>query len=149
MKFLRSIIIFTFTITLPLNSFTQVTNPNVYINEYNKLVSGIGETAKTYDYVMAIYNEYSPVLNNNNSSYSDKQIAVSGLKWLFPYLMNGAFYYSEHNNQMKALSFAEAYIDTYVNPAMKTAELSVNELYPTLAFFAASNNYNQKTMIRL
>ncbi len=144
MKFLRSIIIFTFTITLPLNSFAQVTDPNVYINEYNKLVSGIGETAKTYDYVMAIYNEYSPVLNNNNSSYSDKQIAVSGLKWLFPYLMNGAFYYSEHNNQMKALSFAEAYIDTYVNPAMKTAELSVNELYPTLAYFAASNNYNQK-----
>lgn len=144
MKSTCSIIIFTFTITLHLNSFAQVTEPNIYIDEYNRLISEIGETAKTYDYVMAIYNEYSHVLNNNNSSYSDKQIAVSGLKWLFPYLMNGAFYHSEHNNQIKALSFAEAYIDTYVNPAMKTAGLSVNELYPTLAYFAASNNYNQK-----
>lgn len=144
MKHLFPIILFAFTITSSVCSYAKVTDPNVYINEYNKLVSGIGETAKTYDFVMAIYNEYSPVLNNSSSSYSDKQIAVSGLKWLFPYLMNGAFYYSEHNNQNKALSFAEAYVDTYINPSMKTAELAANELYPTLAYFAASNNYNQK-----
>lgn len=132
------------SLLLPLDVAANVTDPNIYINEYNKLVSSIGETAKTYDYVMAIYNEYAPTLNSSNCSYSDKQIAVSGLKWLFPYLMNGAFYYSEHNNQGKALTFAEAYVDTYVNPAMKTAGLSVNELYPTLVYFAASNNYNQK-----
>lgn len=144
MKIIHSIILTASSLLLPFGVSANVTDPNIYINEYNKLVSSIGETAKTYDYVMAIYNEYAPTLNSSNSSYSDKQIAVSGLKWLFPYLMNGAFYYSEHNNQGKALTFAEAYVDTYVNPTMKTAGLSVNELYPTLAYFAASNNYNQK-----
>lgn len=144
MKIIHSIILAASSLLLPLGVAANVTDPNIYINEYNKLVSSIGETAQTYDYVMAIYNEYAPTLNSSNSSYSDKQIAVSGLKWLFPYLMNGAFYYSEHNNQGKALTFAEAYVDTYVNPTMKSAGLSVNELYPTLAYFAASNNYNQK-----
>jgi tetratricopeptide (TPR) repeat protein len=129
---------------LPLQSFAKVSDPNVYINEYNKLVSQVGETDKSYDYVMSVYNEYSPVLNDTNSSYSDKQIAISGLKWLFPRLINGAFYYSEHNNLLKALSFAESYIDTYINPAMESADLSINALYPTLTYFAASNNYNQK-----
>lgn len=120
----------------------NVTDPNIYINEFNRLVSASGESTKTYDYVLAVYNEYYPVLNNSGSSYSDRQIAVSGLKWLFPYLMNGAFYYSEHNNQKKALSFAEAYIDTYTNPLMSSACLDAGSYYPTLAYFAASNNYN-------
>lgn len=143
MNILR-LILLAVTIFLPQCVGAKVTDPNVYINEYNKLVAGIGETSKTYDYVMAVYNEYIPVLNSANSSYSDKQIAVSGLKWLFPYLMNGAFYYSGQNNQGKALEFAEAYVDTYINPLMKSAGLAVNELYPTLAYFAASNNYNRK-----
>lgn len=144
MKFLHFISLFAVAIVLPLHSLAKVSDPNVYINEYNKFVSEVGETDKSYDYVMAIYDEYSPVLNDTGSSYSDKQIAVSGLKWLFPYLLNGAFYYSEHNNQLKALSFAESYINTYIHPAMEAAGLSVNALYPTLAYFAASNNYNQK-----
>lgn len=144
MKFLHYISLFTIAIMLPLHSVAKVTDPNVYINEYNKLVSDVGETDKSYDYVMAIYNEYSLVLNDTDSSYSDKQIAISGLKWLFPYLINGAFYYSEHNNQQKALSFAESYINTYINPVMEAVGLSINALYPTLVYFAASNNYNQK-----
>lgn len=144
MKIIQYIILSATSLLLPLNVSANVTDPNIYIDEYNKLVSSLGETARTYDYIMAIYNEYAPVLNSPTSSYSDKQIAASGLKWLFPYLMNGAFYYSEHNNQGKALSFAEAYIDTYINPLMKATGLTVSELYPTLAYFAASNNYNQK-----
>jgi tetratricopeptide (TPR) repeat protein len=129
---------------LPLCVSAEITNPNIHINEYNRLVASIGVTSRTYDYVMEVYNEYSPILSNTNSSYSDKQIAAFGLKWLFPYLMNGAFYYSEHNNQSKALEFAEAYVDTYINPLMKESDLSVNDLYPTLAYFAASNHYNQR-----
>ncbi len=58
--------------------------------------------------------------------------------------MKGAYYYSQQNDQKKALSFAEAYIDTYINPALNGAGLTVNDLYPTLAYFAASNNYNRK-----
>lgn len=144
MKLSHLIITFVSLLPLPLHSFAKVTDPNVYIAEYNKLVAGTGETDRSYDYVMAVYNEYSAVINSPVSSYSDKQIAVSGLEWLFPYLMNGAFYHSEHNNQRKALSFAEAYIDTYIHPEMKSGRLTVNELYPTLAYFAASNNYNRK-----
>lgn len=144
MKIIHAIILSTTLLLLPAGVSANVTDPNIYINEYNKLVSSLGETARTYDYVMSIYNEYAPSLNNAGSSYSDKQIAASGLKWLFPYLIDGAFYYSEHNNQAKALIFAEAYIDTYVNPIMRSAGLTINELYPTLAYFAASNNYNQK-----
>lgn len=157
-------------IAMPLCSMAKVTDSKVHIKEYNRLVSEMGETDKTYDYIMSVYNEYSSALNNkdgddkntavkkvyvggfaalvrgsiSSGNNSDKQIAVSGLKWLFPYLMNGAFYYSEHNNQNKALSFAEAYVDTYTNPSMKSAGLVVSDLYPTLAYFAASINYNQK-----
>lgn len=144
MKVLYSIILSVAAMVLPQCVFAKVTDPGIYINEYNKLVAGAGETSKTYDYIMGVYNEYSSALHDANSSYSDKQVAASGLKWLFPHLMNGAFYYSELNNQAKALTFAEAYVDTYINPLMSRAGLEVNELYPTLAYFAASNNYNRK-----
>lgn len=137
-------ILYVVTMFLPLYARAKVTDPSTYINEYNKIVAVNGETGQAYDCVITAYTEYSSVLNNTISLYSDKQVAISGLKWLFPYLMNGAFYYSEHNNQSKALEFAEAYLDTYTNPLMNTAELSVNDLYPTLAYFAASNCYNQK-----
>lgn len=144
MNRIQTILVSAVAIVMPLCANAAVTDPNIYISEYNKLVSGFGESARTYDYVMSVYNEYMPVLDNAGSSYSDRQIAVSGLKWLFPYLMNGAFYYSEQNKQEKALDFAEAYIDTYVHPLTKSAGLTVNELYPTLVYFAASNNYNHK-----
>jgi len=127
-----------------LSTRAKVTDPNIYIREYDKLVSEIGESNKSYDYIMAVYKEYAQVIENNNSTYSDNQTAVSGLKWLFPYLIKGAFYYSGQNNQNRALDFAEAYLDTYINPSIRSAGLSVNELYPTLAYFAASNNYNLK-----
>ena len=131
-------------IFIPRGIEAKVIDPNVYINEYNSLVSAQGENSRSYDYVMAVYNEYMPVLNNDKSSYSDKQVAASGLQWLFPYLMNGAFYYSECNNQTKALAFAEAYVNTYIHPAMQDTRLEVNQAYPTLAYFAASNNYNRR-----
>lgn len=144
MRLLKLIILCTVVVVSPAGSNAKVTDPEVYMAEYNRLASGTGGMSKAYDYIMSIYNEYSGVLKSAASSYSDRQIAVVGLKWLFPYLMNGAFHYSERNNQPKALTFAEAYVDTYVNPSMSDAGLAVNELYPTLAYFAASNNYNQK-----
>lgn len=121
-----------------------VTNPEVYIKEYQKLTGGAGESSTAYDYALSVFRECSGVLENSTSSYSDRQVAAAGLQWVFPYLMNGAFYYSGHNDQSKALSFAEAYVDTYINPSMKDAALTPNELYPTLAYFVASNNYNRK-----
>lgn len=114
MKLPQSIIFLTILLASPLCTYAKVTNPNIYINEYNKLAKETGETAKTYDFVMAVYNEYILALDNNDNPYSDKQVAVAGLKWLFPYLMDGAFYYSAHNDQAKALICAEAYIDTYI-----------------------------------
>lgn len=144
MKLLRSFIFLMTASLLHMSTHAAVTDPNVYINEYNRMVAAGGETAKVYDYIMAVYNEYAPVLDYSGSSYSDKQIAVSGLQWLFPYLINGAFYYSERNNQAKALTYAEAYIDTYTHPMMSNAGLQPNETYPTLAYFAASCNYNSK-----
>ena len=144
MKRYRAIFICLAIVLCSICTEARVTDPNVLVKEYEMLTKSKGETPETYDYILAAYNEYYHVLNNASSKYSEKQIATSGLKWLFPYLMNGAFYYSEHNNQTKALRFAEAYVDTYIHPSMKSAGLTVNELYPTLAYFAASNNYNQK-----
>ncbi len=145
MKRFCAIILFLVTLlSWPSAAVASVADPNVYINEYNRLVGASEENSKTYDYLLSVYNECYPVLNNSGSSYSDNRKATATLKWLFPYLMNGAFFHSEHNNQTKALKFAEAYVDTYINPSMKSAGLTVNELYPTLAYFAASNNYNKK-----
>lgn len=121
----------------------KVTDPGVFIDHYAALAVP-GNEVKTYDYLMKVFQEYYPVISNPGSEYSDIQFATAGLKWVFPHLMEGAFYYSEHNDQQRAVQFAEAYVDTYIHPSMKSAGLEVNQLYPTLSYFAASHNYNQR-----
>lgn len=130
---------------MPLAAVANVTDPGQYIKEYNSLLSGIGETPKSYEFLMRIYQEYSSALKDANSSDSDRQSAITGLKWIFPYLANGVIYFFNQENEegkAKALPFAEAYIDTYLNPAMASAELIVDQTaYPTIANFAASSNF--------
>lgn len=130
---------------MPLAAVANVTDPGQYIKEYNSLLSGIGETPRSYEFLMRIYQEYSSALKDANSSDSDRQAAITGLKWIFPYLANGVIYFFNQENEegkAKALPFAEAYIDTYLNPAMASAELIVDQTaYPTIANFAASSNF--------
>lgn len=125
-------------------TYAKTTDPETYISQYSSSISQSGQTSRSFDYALKAYREYYPIVENSNSSYSDVRLAVSGLKWAMPILMDGAFFHSENNNQSQALQFAEAYVDSYTNSLMKKEGVATNELYPTLAYFAASNNYNKR-----
>lgn len=122
----------------------KVTDPNVYISEYNKIVAQSGKSTQSFDFLMNVFKEYYPLIENGNSDYSDRQVAVTGLKWMFPYLKEGAVFYSERNNPNRAREFAEAYVDIYTHPAMQPAQLQADAMYPNLTYFAASGCYNTK-----
>lgn len=64
MKLPHSIIAILIAISAPLHLFASVTDPNLHLAEYNRIVAETGENDKSYDYVMGIYNEYAPVLNS-------------------------------------------------------------------------------------
>ena len=63
-----------------------------------------------YDYLMDSYENFMKVVEApDNSQYIGG--AKNRLRALYPYLLNGAVYYSEQKQPSKALDFAAAYID--------------------------------------
>lgn len=63
---------------------------------------------------------------------------------IYPYLQNGAIYYSQVKEQASALFFAQSYVDATLMPVLSDLNLVKNEYYPTMVYFAASGTFNAK-----
>lgn len=109
--------------------------------EFIKSHDSNGETQDNYNTLYLVYKEYTDILKNN-PSYSLHKQAVAGLREIHPHLIDGAFYFTGKNNQSKTLMFAEAYLDISLLEEMKDSNLPLSPDYPTIAYFAASKNYN-------
>lgn len=102
------------------------------------------DKASVYSALHQCYTDYVAALNNAQPNTSAYMQAKNGLRNIYPYLQNGAIYYSQKGNQNNALVFAQAYMDVPLMPAFKGETFPRDDYFPTMAYFTASGTYNIK-----
>lgn len=94
-----------------------------------------------YSYLIDSYNEFIQVLEApDNSQYLAG--AKNRLRSMYPYLLNGAVYYSEQQQPAKALDFAAAYIDMPQLQIFRSELLPKDSRYASVLYYAAVSAYN-------
>lgn len=111
-------------------------------NNFVRLLSN-GSDAAAYQALYQSYETSMKVL----AGQADNVEAKSLLKTIYPYLQNGAYFYSSQNNQQKTLQMAQAYVGLSVLPAMQGEGLSHNNNYVIMAKLAAFNTWNNREYV--
>ena len=94
-----------------------------------------------YDYLLDSYANFIKVVEApDNGQYLEG--AKNRLRSLYPYLLNGAVYYSEQKQPAKALDLAAAYIDMPQLPAFSSELLPKDSRYASVVYYAAVSAYN-------
>ena len=119
----------------------SLTNATALYNDFVKLLSTSGESTSAYSTLYRCYEQYWGVLGLSDSDFLQ---AKEGLMTIFPYIYNGAYFYTGQNNQSKVVQFAEAYINISMHEAIKNENLPLKDDYATFAWMAATSNYNSK-----
>lgn len=97
--------------------------------------------AAMYDYLLDSYTHFVKVVEApDNTQYVSA--AKNRLKSMYPYLLNGAVYYSEQKQPVKALDFAAAYIDMPQLKTFRSDLLPKDNRYPSVVYYAAVSAYN-------
>lgn len=93
-----------------------------------------------YEALLSAYKTYLGAISAN----AEEVNAINGLRKVYPYMIDGAIFFSQHNNNDKAFEFAIAYIDIPNMPTFSNERFTRNEYYPTICYFAATTAYNNK-----
>lgn len=97
--------------------------------------------AAMYDYLLDSYTHFVKVVEApDNTQYVSA--AKNRLRSMYPYLLNGAVYYSEQKQPVKALDFAAAYIDMPQLKVFRSDLLPKDNRYPSVVYYAAVSAYN-------
>ena len=97
--------------------------------------------AAMYDYLLDSYAHFVKVVEApDNTQYMGA--AKNRLKSIYPYLLNGAVYYSEQKQPVKALDFAAAYIDMPQMKVFRSDLLPKDNRYSSVVYYAAVSAYN-------
>lgn len=107
-----------------------------FVSQYN---TGAG-SATLYETLYSAYNSYRYVAMQNPRN----QTALNGLRKVYPYLIDGAVYFSQQNQASKALEYALAYIELPRMEAFHNERFSRSDYYPTICYFAATTAFNSK-----
>ena len=102
-----------------------------------------------YDYLLESYVNFIKIVEApDNGQYLEG--AKNRLRSLYPYLLNGAVYYSEQKQPAKALDFASAYIDMPQLAIFRSELLPKDNRYASVVYYAAVSAYNlQKNELAL
>lgn len=102
-----------------------------------------------YDYLLESYANFIKIVEApDNGQYLEG--AKNRLRSLYPYLLNGAVYYSEQKQPAKALDFASAYIDMPQLAIFRSELLPKDNRYASVVYYAAVSAYNlQKNELAL
>lgn len=102
-----------------------------------------------YDYLLESYVNFIKIVEApDNGQYLEG--AKNRLRSLYPYLLNGAVYYSEQKQPAKALEFASAYIDMPQLAIFRSELLPKDNRYASVVYYAAVSAYNlQKNELAL
>lgn len=102
-----------------------------------------------YDYLLDSYENFKKVVEApDNAQYLGG--AKNRLRAMYPYLLNGAVYYSEKKQPSKALDLASAYIDMPQMKIFRSELLPKDSRYASVLYYAAVSAYNlQKNSMAL
>ncbi|MDR0745803.1 MAG: caspase family protein, partial [Mediterranea sp.] len=94
-----------------------------------------------YAYLLDSYKEYIKVLDApDNDEYLSG--AKKRLSAIYPYLLNGAVFYSEQKQPSKAIDLAAAYIEMPQLKAFRSEPLPKDNRYASIVYYAATSAYN-------
>ena len=138
-KFLYAIFFF-----VCLNVFAQPLSQadNSYI-QFKELLQQGNTSANMYIQAHQAYLGYASAIKDMESTTSEYQKYKERLLELFPVLGNGAYFYTQMNNQQMAVKFAQAYVDLSLLYAVSDQNLTSKENYIELSYFAAMNTFYQ------
>ena len=97
--------------------------------------------AAMYDYLLDSYTNFVKVVEAPDNAQL-VGAAKNRLKAMYPYLLNGAVYYSEQKQPVKALDFAAAYIELPQMKVFRSDLLPKDSRYPSVVYYAAVSAYN-------
>ena len=94
-----------------------------------------------YDYLLESYVNFIKIVEApDNGQYLSG--AKNRLRAMYPYLLNGAVYYSEQKQPSKALDFAAAYIEMPQLKIFRSELLPKDSRYASVVYYAAVSAYN-------
>lgn len=94
-----------------------------------------------YGYLLESYDNFVKVVESpNNGQYLTA--AKNRLRAIYPYLLNGAVYYSEQKQQAKALDFASPYIGMPQMKIFQSELLPKDSRYASVLYYAAVSAYS-------
>lgn len=123
------------------SSAQTIDNGNALYNEYLRIISTSGETITAYNTLYHSYEQYWGVLIKNDSDFLQ---AKEGLKTIFPSIRNGIYFFASQNQEAMVNQFTDVYIEISMNPSMQNEQLPIGSDYGTLAWLAATYNWNSK-----
>lgn len=93
-----------------------------------------------YSYLLDSYTQFMKVVEaSDNGQYLSG--AKNRLRAMYPYLLNGAVYYSEQKQPAKALDFAAAYIEMPQLKIFRSELLPKDSRYASVVYYAAVSAY--------
>lgn len=94
-----------------------------------------------YDYLLDSYANFIKVVEAPDNS-QHLEGTKNRLRSLYPYLLNGAVYYSEQKQPAKALDLAAAYIDMPQLTIFRSELMPKDSRYASVVYYAAVSAYN-------
>lgn len=113
---------------------------NADVEGFIALNNAGNSNASMYETLYSAYRTYIYVVKNNGN---DKD-GLAGLRKVYPYMIDGAVFFSQQNQPVKALDYALAYIDIPQMQAFRNERFSRSDYYPTICYFAATTAFNNK-----
>ena len=101
---------------------------------------GSGGSASQFASLLSSYRAYMYAVRQDKNNPT----ALNGLRKVYPYLIDGAIFFSQNNQPDKALEYALAYIGLPRIEAFRNERFARSDYYPTICYFAATTAYNNK-----
>ncbi len=146
MKYIASIVL----TLLCLNLFVARTNAQTIdqasasFQEFNRLRLTGGTKEDVYTALYKSYKEYAAIVVKSAPNSSDYLQAKNGLREVYPFLQEGARYYSSKGDNKTGLMFAQSFMDIPLMNAFRGENFVKDNYFPTMAYFAASGSFNAR-----
>lgn len=95
-------------------------------------------SAAVYDSLMVAYKTYNQILTDNQ----EEEGAIDGMRRIYPYMIDGAIFFSQQGSNEIAYEYAVAYINIPNMAVFCNERFGRDEYYPTICYFAATTAYN-------
>ena len=128
-------------ICLAQNGIQNVNRGAEYFNSFVDFYTN-GNKVSAFPALYNSYEAYMMVLNDDSSTSNIRSRAADALLDVLPYLETAAYYYSEMNDQVKTIQYAQAYVLVATVDDVKRLNPTISSNYAMLTKVASSAAWN-------